>query len=86
MPPLEAMACGTPSVITDSGGIHEFARDGENCLVVPTRNPQAIAGAVKKFIESPELIDRLAQNGIETAAAYTWDNAANVLENVLALP
>jgi len=83
MPPLEAMACGTPPVITDSGGVREFARDGENCLLVPARDPAAIANAVTRLMENGELVKRLSASGIETASEFTWDNAANTLEEVL---
>src|SRR6185436_10803566 len=38
LPALEAMACGAVSVLTDAGGIREYARHEENCLLVAPRD------------------------------------------------
>jgi glycosyltransferase involved in cell wall biosynthesis len=83
MPPLEAMACGTPCIITDSGGIHEYARDDENCTIVPARNPDALADAIAAMIADRERSDQYRRNGLKTAQQFTWDHAADVLETVL---
>lgn len=80
LPPLEAMACGAPVVTTDSQGVREFARDGENCLVVPPRNPTALAAAISKLIDDRELAQRLRENGPKTAARFCWDEAVDRFE------
>ena len=49
LPPLEAMACGTPVVVTDSGGVRDYAVDGKNCILVQPGSAQAIAGAIKQI-------------------------------------
>lgn len=77
LPPLEAMACGAPVVTTDSQGVREFARDGENCLVVPPRDPEAIAVAIARLIDDQELAQRLRANGPKTAALFGWDEAVD---------
>jgi glycosyltransferase involved in cell wall biosynthesis len=83
MPPLEAMACGTPCVITDSGGIHEYAKNGENCTMVPPRDPKALAHAIAHVIGNQELREQYRVSGLETAKQFTWDHAADALEQVL---
>jgi colanic acid/amylovoran biosynthesis glycosyltransferase len=57
---LEAMALGTPCVSTDITGIPEVVRDGETGLMVPQRDPAALAAAIGRLLEEPNLRDRLA--------------------------
>jgi len=51
---LEAMACGTPVVVTDVGGSREAVVDGETGLLVPPRDPEGLAKAITTLIEDPE--------------------------------
>jgi glycosyltransferase involved in cell wall biosynthesis len=83
LPPLEAMACGAPVVVTDSGGVHEYARHGENCLLAPPRNPQALAEAMIRLLTDAALAERLRRNGPLTAAQFTWESAIDRLEGAL---
>lgn len=78
--PLEAMACGTPVVGTCLGGSAEFLADGVNCLCVPREDPPAMAAAVARLADDPELRRRLAANGRRTAAELTTDHLADVFE------
>jgi colanic acid/amylovoran biosynthesis glycosyltransferase len=57
---LEAMALGTPCVSTDVTGIPEAIRDGETGLMVSQRDPAALAAAIGRLLEEPNLRDRLA--------------------------
>lgn len=84
LPPLEAMACGTPVVLTDSGGVREYARPGENCLMVPTRDPEALAEAMCLALSDVALAQRLAANGPPTAALFSWDHAVDRFEAAIA--
>jgi glycosyltransferase involved in cell wall biosynthesis len=86
LPPLEAMACGTACVITDSGGVSEYAQDNLNCLLVPPKNPPALTFAIQKLIEDTPLRQRLAAAGPATAELFTWDRAADALESILKKP
>jgi glycosyltransferase involved in cell wall biosynthesis len=54
------MALGTPCVSTDITGIPEVVRDGETGLMVPQRDPAALAAAIGRLLEEPNLRDRLA--------------------------
>lgn len=83
LPPLEAMACGAPVVVTDSGGVRDFAVNGENCLLIPTRNPQAMAEAMWRVLSNPNLESKLRQNGPDSAKPYTWDKASIRFEQAL---
>ncbi len=86
LPPLEAMACGTPAVITDSGGVSEYARDGVNCLLTPPRNPNSLAEAILRMMQDDSLRRRLRDEGLKTAARFTWRRAADQLEEILNRP
>ncbi len=83
LPPLEAMACGTPVVLTDSGGVRDFARDGENGLVVPPELPDQLAEAMLRALNDHALAARLAAAGPPTAAEFTWEKAVDRLEAAL---
>jgi glycosyltransferase involved in cell wall biosynthesis len=52
---LEAAACGRPLVATDAPGCREIVRDGETGLTVPIENPTALAEALLRLAQSPEL-------------------------------
>jgi glycosyltransferase involved in cell wall biosynthesis len=83
LPPLEAMACSAPVVLTDSGGVREYARHGENCLMVPARNPVALAEAMTRVLTDTALAEHLRCNGPPTAARFTWDSAVDRFEKAL---
>jgi GT2 family glycosyltransferase/glycosyltransferase involved in cell wall biosynthesis len=81
---LEAMACGAACALTDSGGIREYAADGENALVVPPRDPAALAGAVLRLVEDAPLRARLGAAGVATARCFTWERTAERYREFLA--
>lgn len=83
MPPLEAMACATPVVMTDSGGGMEYARSGENCLVVAPRNPPALAQAMLRVLDDRALALRFSQAGPPTAAQFDWQKVMDRFETAL---
>jgi len=69
--PLEAMAAGCPVVSTRVGMC--YARDGEDALLVPYKDSDAIVEAVVKVFTQPALRERLAKNGLALAQKYTWE-------------
>jgi glycosyltransferase involved in cell wall biosynthesis len=83
LPPLEAMACGAPVVLTDSRGVREYARPEENCLIVPIHDPAALAGAMVRVLTDADLVERLRRNGPPTAARFTWERAVDRFEQAL---
>ena len=60
---LEGMGCGAACVLTDSGGASEYAVDGVNALVVPPRDPGALAAGIRRLLDDPALRERLAAEG-----------------------
>jgi glycosyltransferase involved in cell wall biosynthesis len=69
-PALEAMACGASCVLTEVGGVTEYARDGENCLLVPPKSPEVFAQAILKILKNSDLKSRLIKGGLSTAQDY----------------
>lgn len=82
-PPLEAMVCGTPVVLTDSTGVRDYAQHEENCLVVPPHNPAAVAAAILHLAHDPVLAQCLATRGQETVRHYQWDAVIDRVEGAL---
>jgi len=62
---LDAMACRLPVVATNVGGIPEVVIHGETGLLVPPRNPSALARAILKLYSNKALASRLGQKGYE---------------------
>jgi glycosyltransferase involved in cell wall biosynthesis len=67
---LEAMACGTATVLTGLGGVNEYARDGVNTLLVPPQRPDLFAEAVLRLLNDAKLRERMVSAGLETAQRF----------------
>lgn len=80
-PPLEGMACGIP-VVTTSIGTEDYARDGENCLVVPPRDSEAMANGILRLLSNEDLCKKLREEGLKTAQRFSWDETANKVEKL----
>jgi glycosyltransferase involved in cell wall biosynthesis len=80
LPPLEAMACGTPVVTTDCRGVKDFVIDGKNAILVPPKQPDIIAESIIKLYNDPELTEKLKQNGLETSKNFTWKRVVDIFE------
>ncbi|MFN3486623.1 MAG: glycosyltransferase, partial [Planctomycetota bacterium] len=57
---LEAMAAGRPVIATDVGGVRDVVRDGETGLLVPPKDPGALAAALVELARAPERAGALA--------------------------
>ena len=83
LPPLEAMACGTPVVMTDSGGPRDYAVDEYNALVSRPGDVKSLAENLLRVLQDDKLRERLVENGLETARRFTWDSTAEKFEEAL---
>jgi len=83
LPPLEAMASGTPVVTTDCGGIRDYVIDGYNALLVRPGDPNAVAEAVLKILKDNKLREKLVEHGIQTAKQWTWDKVVDKFEQAI---
>lgn len=78
--PLEAMACGTPVVGSDVGGIKYSVMDGKTGFLVPPRDPRALAAKVGFLLSNPDLLQRMSDYSRKRVnALFTWKKVANML-------
>ncbi|MDQ6720298.1 MAG: glycosyltransferase family 4 protein [Candidatus Dormibacteraeota bacterium] len=75
-PPLEAMACGTPVVVSDRSSLPELV--GDAGLLAPADDAEAWRRALEKVIEDPDLAADLKRRGIVRAAQFSWSRSANL--------
>jgi glycosyltransferase involved in cell wall biosynthesis len=68
---LEALAAGTPLVATAVRGVRELLHDGEDCLLVPPDDASALAAALRRVLDEPELAATLARTGRALAARHS---------------
>jgi len=72
----EAMNCGLPVVATAVDGTPEIVRDGETGILIPTGDPPALAAALARILDEPEVAARMGAAALRIGQAeYTW--AAN---------
>jgi phosphatidyl-myo-inositol alpha-mannosyltransferase len=81
---VEAMAAGLPVVASDIAGYREVVRDGVDGVLVPPRDPGALAGAVGRLLDDPEAARRFGDAGRERAGRYSWNAVAREIEAVYA--
>lgn len=73
---LEAMASNVPVVGTPVGGIVDIVSDGYNGVLVPSRDPRAIAEAIDSILLDEKFAEKLRSNGRVTADKYRWSDIA----------
>jgi len=85
LPVLEAMACGTPVVTSNTSSLPEVA--GEAALLVAPTDVKAIAAAMQRVLSEPDLAAELRRRGLERASQFSWERTARetlaVYERVL---
>jgi glycosyltransferase involved in cell wall biosynthesis len=81
---LEAAACATPVIASDSPGLRESVRDGETGFLVPHGDVDAMAAALQRMIASPALVESLGAAGRRFAETFTWERSARGTEEHLA--
>jgi O-antigen biosynthesis protein len=73
---LEAMACGCTAIVPRTGGTHEYARDGENALLVDALDPQSIYRELCNLAQDRGWVSQLQAEARATAARYSVLRAA----------
>lgn len=79
---LEALASGVPVVSTAVGGVPFIVEDGRSALLVPPRNPEAMAGAVLRLLENPDRARDLVRAGLARVTQFTWPVISLLLADV----
>jgi len=76
---LESMACGTPVVATQVGGLQHLVQDQETGFVIPNDNPDALEEKITILICKPELREEMSQNSISYAQSFSWNTITKYL-------
>ncbi|MDX1563787.1 MAG: glycosyltransferase [Phycisphaeraceae bacterium] len=77
MTAAEAMACGTPTVITQHGGLQDFIEDGRHALVCDPQDPEAFGATLARPLENPDLRKTLSKAGARHAHdRFGWSSIA----------
>jgi D-inositol-3-phosphate glycosyltransferase len=74
---VEALACGTPVVASQAGGLPSIVREGENGLLVRWRSPQAFAERIDELLGDADLRARLAPNARASVERLDWRSIGN---------
>lgn len=69
---VEAAACGLCIVSTNVGELPYFWENGENALLVPPNDPEAMAAAVRRILAEPGLAEKLSENARKKAEEFDW--------------
>jgi glycosyltransferase involved in cell wall biosynthesis len=80
LPPLEAMACGTPVVTSDRPSLPEVV--GEAGLMVEATDSQELAEAMERVLMDENLRREMREKGLKQAVKFTWEAAAGKLLDV----
>jgi glycosyltransferase involved in cell wall biosynthesis len=80
---LEAAACATPVVASNSPGIRETVRHGETGFLVPHGDIAAMTAALDQLAAQRALVERLGQQARRFAESFTWERAADDTERHL---
>jgi glycosyltransferase involved in cell wall biosynthesis len=83
LPPLEAMACGTPVVASNTTSLPEVV--GDAALTVDPTDTAALAEAMACLLADPKLRQHLRQAGVERAREFTWRRVAQHTVDALLL-
>lgn len=77
---LEAAACGTPTVASDSPGLRESVLDGETGLLVPHGDVDALAEAIATLLTDSDRREEMGRRARTFAEGFSWDASAKAVE------
>lgn len=83
--PVEAMACGVPVIGSAVGGVKYTVEDGVTGVLVPPRQPDAVAVALGRLLAEDRVRDRMGRAGRDRVnASFTWEHVTRALDRIYA--
>ncbi|MFQ5987571.1 MAG: glycosyltransferase family 4 protein, partial [Dehalococcoidia bacterium] len=83
LPAAEAMACEVPVIATKAGALPEVVKEGETGILVPPKNPHALATAIKRLLEDESMRHRMGVEGRKRMERhFSWREAARQILQV----
>ena len=79
---LEAMACGTPVVASEVGGLAYLVRDGETGFTIPDQEPEELCEKISWLLNDRELHATMGARAVEYAQDYAWEKIAKQIVDV----
>jgi glycosyltransferase involved in cell wall biosynthesis len=80
---LEAQACGTPVIASDSPGLREAVRHERSGLLIPHGKRSALVSAIDRFLSDAALREQLRCGAIDFARSFTWTRCADEMERLI---
>jgi D-inositol-3-phosphate glycosyltransferase len=74
---LEAMACGTPVIASEVGGLAYLVRDGETGFTIPSEEPEMLCDKISWLLNDADLHARMSAQAAEYAKDYGWEKIAH---------
>jgi glycosyltransferase involved in cell wall biosynthesis len=81
LPPLEAMACGLPVIVSRQAGVSEIVTEGTDGFIL--ENPEdsaALAALLERLFNEPDLRKRIGESAVQTARQYGWARHAEEMK------
>jgi D-inositol-3-phosphate glycosyltransferase len=79
---LEAMACGTPVIASEVGGLAYLVRDGETGFTIPDQEPEALCEKISWLLSDHDLHATMSQRAVKYAQDYAWEKIAKQIVDV----
>jgi D-inositol-3-phosphate glycosyltransferase len=79
---LEAMACGTPVIASEVGGLGFLVHNGETGYTIPDGDPDVLCEKLSMLLNDASLRKAMGQRAAQYAQSYTWDKIAAQIMNV----
>jgi len=79
---LEAMACGTPVIASEVGGLAYLVRDGETGFTIPAEEPDTLCEKLTWLLNDPDLHQKMSGQAAEYAQDYAWEKIATQIADV----
>lgn len=76
LPPLEAMACGSSVIVSDSGGVNEYAKNEYNCLIYTPKDVNELLKKMNELVENTSKREKLVENSKETIKRFSWEKSS----------